>query len=102
MPTSRRACPKPGCPNKQPCAAHPRPSPSARGYNRRHRDLRDAIAPAVAAGHATCWRCRQPISPGEPWDLGHDDHDRSITRGPEHAGHCNRSTAGRLSHQRKQ
>ena len=26
------------------------------------------------------------------WDLGHDDYDRSIYRGPEHA-RCNRSAA---------
>jgi hypothetical protein len=33
----------------------------------------------------------------EPWDLGHDDHDRSITRGPEHRDRCNRAAAGRSS-----
>ena len=103
---------------KHPCRDCPRPVPAGiarcpehtrahdakrgtrqqRGYGRDHDRLRRALAPIVAAGRATCWRCGLPIQPGDPWDLGHDDHDRAITRGPEHANTCNRSAAGRAAH----
>ena len=37
-----------------------------------------------------CWRCAENGQPHEVdpgcWDLGHDDHDRSIYRGPECRG----------------
>ena len=65
-----------------------------RGYGRAHRELRARLAPIVARGRTVCWRCGFVIAKGEPWDLGHDDHDRSIYRGPEHRD-CNRATAGR-------
>lgn len=77
----------------------PRPKPkastTARGYDGRHKKLRNHYAIIVAAGQATCWRCQQPIRANEPWDLGHDDNDRSQYRGPEHANRCNRAAAGR-------
>jgi hypothetical protein len=57
---------------------------AARGYGGPHQKLRKWWAPRVATGQVLCWRCGHPIRPGEAWDLGHDDHDRSIYRGPEH------------------
>lgn len=71
-----------------------------RGYNYKHQKLRKQVAPLVAAGKAECWRCKQPIHPGQPWDLGHSDTDRTRYMGPEHRGkECpaggNRATAGR-------
>jgi hypothetical protein len=75
-----------------------------RGYGWRHQKLRARWAPIVAAGGVHCARGEQClrrdqpggtlIVPGEPWDLGHDDLDRSIYTGPEHQ-RCNRATAGR-------
>lgn len=73
----------------------------ARGYGWKHQALRAEIKPIVDAGRAKCWRCTKPIRPGQKWDLGHDDHDRTKYRGPEHAlaKDCeaggNRATAGR-------
>lgn len=74
----------------------PQPSPAARGYGVAHRRLRAKLKPTVDAGRATCARCRQPITPGEPWGLGHSDHPQAKARGlysgPEHR---NRSRAKR-------
>ncbi|MBS41599.1 MAG: hypothetical protein CMH83_00190 [Nocardioides sp.] len=71
-----------------------RPSRQARGYDAAHEAKRKQLAPIVATGCVKCWRCGRYIAATEPWDLGHDDRDRSITRGPEHRG-CNRATSGR-------
>jgi len=68
--------------------------PGQRTYGRAHRRLRAALKPMVDRGVAYCWRCGMVINPGMPWDLGHDDEDRSIYRGPEHRW-CNRATSGR-------
>lgn len=65
-----------------------------RGYGRAHQRLRERWRPHVESGAVTCWRCRTRISPREPWDLGHDDHDRTQYRGPEHRA-CNRATHSR-------
>ena len=65
-----------------------------RGYGREHFELRKRIEVLVDSGRAFCARCGRWIAPGEPWDLGHDDVDRSVYRGPEHRS-CNRRTAGR-------
>jgi hypothetical protein len=69
------------------------------GYGTAHQRLRAHIKVAVDSGRAKCWRCGKPIHPGQPWDLGHDDHDRNIYRGAEHR-HCNRATAGRRRRRR--
>ena len=41
-----------------------------------------------------CRRCRDPLQPGEPWDLGHPDADCPRPKAPEHIA-CNRPTASR-------
>lgn len=67
----------------------------ARGYGSVHQKLRKQWAQKVKDGIVACVRCGNIIFPGEPWDLGHDDQDRSQYAGPEHR-RCNRATAGRL------
>ena len=106
---ARRRCSHPQCPTLIP---HPGPrqwpphnrerepqpgTAHARGYDARYRAARVRAARLVEAGQATCWRCGKPIKAGEPFDLGHDDDDRSIIRGPEHV-FCNRSAAGKAAH----
>jgi hypothetical protein len=70
------------------CAAR-RATSSARGYGGAHVALRKRWTPLVEAGGVACARCHRPISPDEPWDLDHADHDRSVYNGPAHAA-CNR------------
>lgn len=65
-----------------------------RGYDADHTRARRAWVPVVQAGGVRCRRCREPIDPDEPWDLGHPDADCPKPRAPEHR-RCNRATAGR-------
>lgn len=69
-------------------------STTARGYGAPHQRTRASWKPLVDAGEVACWRCGRLIVPGSPWDLGHDDGDRSVYRGPEHMK-CNRGSAAR-------
>ena len=79
---------------KRPTRMRNRLNPTERGYDGQHRALRGRLAITVASGRAVCWRCGLVILPGSSWDLGHDDHNRSIYRGPEHR-RCNRSAAAK-------
>lgn len=45
-------------------------------------------------GYLVCWRCGESILSLDDMHVGHDDFDRSITRGPEHARRCNLRAAG--------
>jgi hypothetical protein len=63
--------------------------PHGQGLRRGAQGMRARYARLVEAGQAICARCRRPIFPGEPWDLGHVDGDRSRYAGPEHR-RCNR------------
>jgi hypothetical protein len=70
-------------------ARRPKPpgSTTTGGWGAKHQALRAQYVKRMEQGERfNCWRCGLPIKPGAPFDLGHDDHDRSITRGPEHRG----------------
>ena len=65
------------------------------GYGKEHKRLRAELARRMQAGEIfRCWRCGTFINPAGPWDLGHDDADRTLYRGPEHVS-CNRSDTRR-------
>ena len=76
------------------------------GYGWPHQRLRMKLAPLVAQGGYVCTRyghpqfpnCPGEILPGEEWELGHDDRDKRVWSGPEHA-RCN-ERAGGLKRQR--
>lgn len=98
-----RVCAEAGCPTlveRGRCDEHRRKqeqrrgSSHARGYGRAHQAERERWVPLVSTGSVTCARCHEPIEPDTPWDLGHDDDDRTKYAGPEHAA-CNRATSGR-------
>jgi len=67
-------------------------SATRRGYGLVHKRERAKWTPRVDAGLVDCARCRQPIEPGRPWDLGHTDQ-RDTWTGPEHLT-CNRRAGG--------
>ena len=66
---------------------------TARGYGSDHQRERQKWVRKVEAGLVNCGRCGQPIEPGRPWDLGHNE-DRTGYTGPEHR-RCNRVAGGR-------
>lgn len=59
-----------------------------------HQALRAQWQIVVSADRADCWRCGEHITPDQLWDLGHDDRDKALYRGPE-CRPCNRATSGR-------
>lgn len=106
MARGKRVCGQPGCPvltGGSRCAEHQRQAEHARGarqqrgYDAEHDRLRRQWAPQVATGTVRCRRCGHRITPDDPWDLGHDDRDRTVWTGPEHA-RCNRVAGGRAAH----
>lgn len=72
-------------------------------YNHEHRKHRTEWNTRIQAGEQpTCPRCQQPITPNQPWDLG---HTTDLTHGgnprhrrPEHR-YCNTSAGAQLAHQ---
>jgi len=57
-------------------------------YGSAHRALRSHWQRVIASGQpVACWRCKQPVTPGMEWHMGHTD-DGSRHAGPEHAK-CN-------------
>jgi hypothetical protein len=94
-------CAQPGCPaltEQRRCPTHTRAQErargtrTARGYGPQHVALRAQWAPLVATGLVQCHRpgCPYLIPADAPWDLGHNDTDRSRYQGPEHRA-CNRA-----------
>ena len=81
-----------------------RPTPKERGYGAEFTRERKRVAKIVNGGRGICTRCGGPIlvinGEAEPWDLGHDDIDRSIIRGAEHRA-CNRGTAAHTAARRR-
>jgi hypothetical protein len=66
---------------------------AARGYGSAHQARRRRWNKRIYSGEeVNCARCGHPILPGQAWDLGHDDNDRTRYTGPEHR-RCNRATA---------
>lgn len=72
-----------------------RPSSAARGYGSKHKKLREEWRLAVETGEIECARCGELIAPGQDWHLGHDDFNRSVYSGPEHAA-CNIAASNRI------
>lgn len=65
---------------------------TAAGYGYPHQKLRAQVKrDVVDPGNGWCWRCGKWLDPALPWHLGHDDHDRTLYRGPE-CVKCNSGT----------
>jgi hypothetical protein len=81
-----------------------RPTPKERGYGQQFKREHKRVEKIVKAGNTVCARCGEPIrvvdGKPEPWDLGHNDVDRSQFSGPEHRG-CNRATAKHAARRRR-
>ena len=100
----KRPCAEPGCPTlgtTTRCPKHTRQRDQARGtrqqrgYDSEHDRLRAHWQGLIDEGKlVTCWRpdCSNRLL-GRYWHLGHDDNDRTITRGPECVP-CNLKHAG--------
>lgn len=83
------------------CCPQHQQTTKERGYGAEHQRESRAWKARIKAGeHVLCWRCGEPITDPDDCHLGHDDLDRSITRGPEHGRACNLRTAGRISQMR--
>jgi hypothetical protein len=71
---------------------HQRGTTTERGYGTPHKQLRADWKTRIDRGEIViCAKpsCGKPITPGQPFDLGHDEN--RIHRGPEHQA-CNRAT----------
>ena len=105
---AKRVCLEPGCPtitDRARCPVHARAKDrergtrQERGYDTRHDREAKRVRDLIRAGHLIlCWRCGEPITDPDDCHLGHDDRDRSITRGAEHGRACNLRAAGRARH----
>jgi hypothetical protein len=76
-----------GIPNRKTCRCRAK-------WCAHHQHIRAMWKPYVLAGLVSCWRCGELLPPSNGFDLGHDDDDIAIYRGPEHID-CNRRTATR-------
>jgi hypothetical protein len=86
--------PKSRCPEHERAKDRARGTRQERGYDSEHDRIRARYQRRMDQGEMfTCWRCPRLIDP-RSWDLGHDDIDRTIYRGPECVA-CNRATSGR-------
>ncbi len=104
-----KVCRIPGCPTLIPadsyrglCDEHrkqhnrDRGSSTTRGYDAAYKRERAAWKTRILAGETIpCWRCDKPVT--IDFHLGHDDHDRTVIRGPEHPA-CNLRAAGQARH----
>jgi hypothetical protein len=110
MARARSVCNEPDCPNitsyRGRCVTHARKveqergTRQERGYGPDHQAARRWWTAEIAAGRGWCARCRQPIPPGTPFDLGHTD-DRTGWTGAECVT-CNRSAGGQAAHRNGQ